>query len=68
MGLGAIFAWAWIPDVQNARDEDGGLVLPSKTLEELGEGLRDRSGSDGNSLGFRGKLVGLRRRRGSSGS
>jgi PHS family inorganic phosphate transporter-like MFS transporter len=39
MGIGAIFAWTWIPNLQNIRDEDGGLILPTKTLEELGEGL-----------------------------
>lgn len=65
MGLGAVFAWAWIPDVQNARDEDGGLVLPNKTLEELGEGLRGGSETSGMSRGFRGKIARLSRRRGS---
>lgn len=65
MGIGAVFAWAWIPDVQNARDEDGGLVLPNKTLEDLGEGLRGGSGTSGVSRGFRGSLAGLSRRRGS---
>jgi len=68
MALGAVFAWAWIPNVQNARDEDGGLVLPSKTLEVLGEGLRHGSESSGAGLGFREKFTSLRRRRGSDGS
>jgi hypothetical protein len=68
MGLGAVFAWGWIPDVQNSRDESGGLVLPSKTLEELGEGLRGGSGMEGVQSGFNGRFRGLRRRRGSEGS
>jgi len=40
MGLGALFAWVWIPQVQNTRDDDGRFQLPSKTLEELGEGFQ----------------------------
>lgn len=65
MGVGAVFAWAWIPDVQYKRDEHGGLVLSSKTLEELGEGLR---GGGGIGRGYRDKFVGPRRRRRSEGS
>jgi hypothetical protein len=40
MGVGAVFAWGWIPEVQKGRGEGGGLGLVSKTPEELGEGVR----------------------------
>ncbi|MCJ1477786.1 hypothetical protein MMC13_006459 [Lambiella insularis] len=62
MGLGAFFAWAWIPEVQNKRDDEGGLKLPSKTLEDLGEGLR-KADHDGQIIGFRRKLAGVFRSR-----
>ena len=62
MALGAFFAWAWIPEVQNKRDEDGGLKLPSKTLEELGKGLRCAK-EEGQVIGFRSKFAGVLSRR-----
>lgn len=68
MGCGALFAWAWIPEVQNRRDEDGGFNLPSKTLEDLGKGLRQAE-TEGQVIGFRRKFrkafgaYGLRSRR-----
>jgi PHS family inorganic phosphate transporter-like MFS transporter len=52
MALGALFAWVWIPVVQNNRDEDGGLKLPSKKLEVLEEGL-ERARHDGQVIGMR---------------
>lgn len=55
MLLGAAFAWAWIPDLQNCRDDEGGFKLPSKTLEELGDGLVQARAS-GQQIGFRVKL------------
>ncbi|KIW00742.1 uncharacterized protein PV09_07726 [Verruconis gallopava] len=66
MAIGAFFAWAWIPDVQNGREEEGGLFkflkpLQNKTLEELGEGLA-RADQSGQRIGFRNKLLGLKRR------
>ncbi|MCJ1357838.1 MAG: hypothetical protein MMC33_007834 [Icmadophila ericetorum] len=72
MAFGAFFAWAWIPDVQGPT-ENGGLMRPSKTLEELGIGLR-RAEEQGQVIGFRrkwGKVgdgLGLRWRRDKSGN
>jgi PHS family inorganic phosphate transporter-like MFS transporter len=63
MGLGALFAWVWIPQVQNTRDDDGRFQLPSKTLEELGEGFRKATsrepGGGGQVIGFRAKVTEL---------
>jgi len=55
MAIGVIFAWVWIPAVQNIRDEEGGLKLPSKTLEVLGEGLA-RARLDLQVIGMRNKF------------
>jgi PHS family inorganic phosphate transporter-like MFS transporter len=52
MALGAPFAWAWIPPLQNTRDEAGGLKLPSKTLEDLGDGVKKLK-EHGYPVGFR---------------
>ncbi len=49
MALGAVFAWGWIPDLQNIRDLEGGFKLPSKTLELLGKGLCKTKG-DGQGM------------------
>lgn len=54
MASGALFAWAWIPDVQNGR-QDGSLVLESKTLEELAEGRR-KAEEEGQVIGMRKKI------------
>jgi hypothetical protein len=63
MGLGALFAWVWIPQVQNTRDEEGGFQLPSKNLEELGEGFgKATSGENPQVIGFRAKFTELARR------
>lgn len=51
MASGALFSWAWIPDLQNTR-EGKSLALPSKTLEELAEGL-PRAMAEGQAIGFR---------------
>jgi MFS transporter, PHS family, inorganic phosphate transporter len=50
LALGAPFAWAWLPEVQRPRDSETGLILPSRTLEELAEG---RKGETGEHTGFR---------------
>jgi PHS family inorganic phosphate transporter-like MFS transporter len=67
MALAAVFAWAWIPSLQYHRGADGagtplttttrttrggGLRLPSKTLEVLGEGIV-RAEADGEVVGLR---------------
>ena len=49
MAFGAIFAWAWIPELQEAKRSEG-WALPSKTLEELALG---RMGESGGEVGFR---------------
>lgn len=54
MASGSLFAWAWIPDVQNTR-EGRSLVLPSKKLEELAEGL-PRAVAEGQVIGFRNRI------------
>ncbi|KAF1982391.1 MFS general substrate transporter, partial [Aulographum hederae CBS 113979] len=48
MLLGCIPAWAWLPELQNMR-EGKSLKLPSKTLEELAEGVV-RAGADGQDI------------------
>ncbi|CAI6088409.1 unnamed protein product [Clonostachys chloroleuca] len=52
MALGALFAWVWIPSMQNPRAEGESLVLQNKTLEELAEGV-ERYRSDGQVIGMR---------------
>ncbi|EKG19616.1 Sugar transporter conserved site [Macrophomina phaseolina MS6] len=47
MLTGALFSWAWTPEVQNRRDERNGLRLPSKTLEELGKGMEAAKAAKG---------------------
>lgn len=66
MIVGAFFAWAWIPEVQNervplslvttpdprrAQHRRFGTEAPSKTLEELGEGF-ERAKEGGQAVGF----------------
>jgi MFS transporter, PHS family, inorganic phosphate transporter len=53
MALAAVFAWAWIPSLQNSRG--AGLRVPSKTLEDLGEGIR-RARRDGEVIGMRARI------------
>jgi len=40
LALGSLPAWAWLPEIQKPRREETGLILPSKTLEELAEGMK----------------------------
>jgi MFS transporter, PHS family, inorganic phosphate transporter len=67
MALGAVFAWAWIPEVQDVGGTEAkrwigwrgrGNVVPSKTLEELAIG---RIGfiDERRMLGFRKKMAQL---------
>lgn len=52
MAAGWLFAWAWLPALQNPRDVQSGLSLPNKTLEQLGEGIRSARGA--------GEIIGMR--------
>jgi hypothetical protein len=40
MFLSAFSAWAWLPEVQHSRRLKNSWVLPSKSLEQLGEGRK----------------------------
>lgn len=53
MFLGALFAWAWLPEVQETQRLPNSYVLPSKSLEELAKG---RKAED------QGQVISLRRR------
>jgi PHS family inorganic phosphate transporter-like MFS transporter len=55
MASATVFSWAWIPDLQDSRREEGGPEMPSKTLEELAEGKR-RAEAEGQIIGIRAKL------------
>ena len=69
MAFGAVFAWAWIPDVQEERGEQRGRVLrclrklPSTPLEELGEGLGRADLGNGGSVGLRNRFGAVGRKR-----
>ena len=74
MALGAVFAWGWIPNLQQQRSAEGSpspppskgakrlRLLPSKTLEVLGEGVA-RARADGEAVGMRARFAGLLPRR-----
>jgi PHS family inorganic phosphate transporter-like MFS transporter len=54
MAIGAVFAYAWTPDVQVRGHAAGISSLRRRTLEDLGEGLQKDSFQDqGVPLGFR---------------
>ncbi len=60
MALGALFSWAWIPEVQDERGSDLGRRRgrrARKGLEEMGMGRRlDQEGvREKDSIGFRKK-------------
>lgn len=55
MASATLFAWAWIPDLQDSRRGEGGAEMQSKTLEELAEGKR-RAEAEGQIIGIRAKL------------
>jgi PHS family inorganic phosphate transporter-like MFS transporter len=70
MFLGAIYAWAYLPEVQRevveeVMQQDGSTrqvrYLQNKTLEELGEG-RERARQEGEILTVREKWAELKRR------
>ena len=66
MTLGAIFAWGWLPTLQEgprAATRTCELpTLPSKTLEELAQGRAYATGTGGEVLTFEGKLAAARDR------
>lgn len=65
VAVGAVFSWAYLPDVQRwVVDEDGRRVLEQKTLEELGEG-RERARQLGEVINIKDKWHDLKRRRAS---
>lgn len=57
MALGWLFAWTWLPALQNPRDGHSGIRLPSKTLEQLGEGIA-AAREAGEAIGLRACLAG----------
>ena len=60
--VGAIFSWAYLPDVQRRVEYDGQNYLEAKTLEELGEG-REKARLGGEVITVKEKLADLRRRK-----
>lgn len=60
--VGAIFSWAYLPDVQRRVEYDGKKYLEAKTLEELGEG-REKARLGGEVITVKEKLTDLRRRK-----
>jgi hypothetical protein len=65
MAIGAVFAWAWTPDVQVRCDAGERSALQNITLEDLGEGTGRESvqADQRNILGFRNRWKLLRLRR-----
>jgi PHS family inorganic phosphate transporter-like MFS transporter len=63
VALGAVYSWAYLPDVQRwVDDEDGGKFLETKNLEDLGEG-REKAKLAGEIITARAKWAELVRRR-----
>lgn len=62
MLLGALFSWAYLPDVQRKVVDDDDGRLETRSLEELGEG-RERAGQEGQLVTIREKWREVRRRR-----
>ncbi|KAF7548367.1 hypothetical protein G7Z17_g7104 [Cylindrodendrum hubeiense] len=60
--VGAIFSWAYLPNVQRWVEYDGRKHLESKTLEELGEG-RIKARLAGETVTLNEKVDELRRRK-----
>jgi hypothetical protein len=62
MMSGALFSWAWLPEVQEYVTNDKGETrLENKSLEDLGEGLK-RAEMDGEIIGLRKKVTAVVRR------
>lgn len=65
MAMGAVYSWAYLPDIQRRvvdRETGKALGLENKNLEDLGEG-RERARRDGEVVTIREKLSALKRRR-----
>jgi MFS transporter, PHS family, inorganic phosphate transporter len=63
VALGAIYSWAYLPDVQRwVDDEDRGKVLETKNLEDLGEG-REKARQAGEVITIKDKWAEFMRRR-----
>ncbi|KAI1872450.1 hypothetical protein JX265_005330 [Neoarthrinium moseri] len=63
LAFGAIYSWAYLPDVQRlVYDEDGKKTLEAKDLEELGEG-HEKARLEGEVVTVRQKVNDIRRRR-----
>lgn len=60
--VGAIFSWAYLPDVQRWVEYDGRKYLEVKTLEELGEG-REKARLGGEVITIKEKFADLKRRK-----
>lgn len=62
LAFGAVYSWAYLPNVQRRVPvEVGKTFLETKTLEELGEG-RGKAQSEGEIITVRDKIHELRRR------
>ncbi|GAB1311228.1 Repressible high-affinity phosphate permease [Madurella fahalii] len=61
MALGALYSWAYLPDVQRAVYDGGKKRLETKTLEELGEGYM-RARQEGQLITVRDKWADVRMR------
>ncbi|KAK3336529.1 phosphate transporter [Cercophora scortea] len=63
MAFGAIFSWAYLPDVQRSVDDGPGRRrrLETKNLEELGEG-REKARQEGELITIRDKWAEMRRK------
>ncbi|CAM1507289.1 Fc.00g069300.m01.CDS01 [Cosmosporella sp. VM-42] len=60
--VGAIFSWAYLPDLQRRVEYDGQKYHEAKTLEELGEG-REKARLGGEVITVREKWAEIRRRK-----
>lgn len=63
MAFGAVYSWAYLPDVQRWTDDGSGRrrKLENKNLEDLGEG-RDRARAEGEVITIKDKWREIRRR------
>jgi len=55
MTSGSFFAWAWLPEVQEVRDENGVTKLRNKSLEDLARGV-SWARRNGEIVGMRNKV------------